>query len=278
MISPLPSMTIVTPSLNQGKYIRETIESVMRQQYSGLEYIVLDGGSTDDTLDILKSYPHLKWLSERDRGQSDAINKGFDRAQNDIVAWINSDDSYVNGALEKAGYFMREHPEIDVLYGDCYLTNETGKILRARREIDFDPNVLLFGFNYIPQPSTFFRRSAVMRAGRLDISLKYSMDYEYFLRLCKSGARFQHVKEFLSFYRLQPGSVTFNQPSGMHAEYASFRREYIKNKIQLNDAVFAFLHYGYRAKRQLLKMLQGTMPDLWSFDFEMKVRKLLKEI
>jgi glycosyltransferase involved in cell wall biosynthesis len=274
----LPSLTIVTPSFNQGRYIRETIESVLRQEYPDAHHIVCDAGSTDNTVDILKSYPHLQWVSERDAGQSDAINKGFRMADGEIVAWINSDDTYVNGAFLKAGTFLRDHPEIDVLYGDCYMTNEQGNILRVRREIDFDPKVLLYGFNFIPQPSTFFRRSVVQRAGDLDIGLRYSMDYEYFLRLWHIGARFYHVKEFFSYYRLQPDSVTFKRPPGMVSEYASFRRKYIVNALTLNPMVLTMLNKWYRVKRQLLKVKQGALPDLWSFDLEIKFRKLLKRI
>jgi len=193
-------MTIVTPSLNQGKYIRETIESVMRQQYPGLEYIVFDGGSTDDTLDILKSYPHLKWLSERDRGQSDAINKGFDRAQNDIVAWINSDDMYYPGALKKIASLFEQDPSVDLLYGYHNDIDGRDQVIRKGMYFPFYRHAFEVGFA-ICQPTSFWRRKVWESCGPLDTKLHYCMDYDFYAKAIKTGFNIKSVPVLVCQFR-----------------------------------------------------------------------------
>ena len=126
----LPVITIVTPSLNQGEFIRQTINSVLSQDYPGVDYQVWDGGSTDATLSILKAYgDKLRWYSEPDRGQAEAINKGWKKATGEILAWLNSDDLLYPRALNQVSATFNEHPEVDILYGDCDCVDQDGKVL-----------------------------------------------------------------------------------------------------------------------------------------------------
>ncbi len=156
-----PSLSVVTPSYNAAEFIEDAILSVARQQGIAAEHIVVDGASTDSTLEILQRYPGLQWISERDHGQSDAINKGFLRATGDLVGWLNADDYYLPGGLEAIARAAREHPEADVIYGDCVFVDREGRVLRSKVEHEFDSGILMHFGCYIPSTSTFFRRRLV---------------------------------------------------------------------------------------------------------------------
>jgi glycosyltransferase involved in cell wall biosynthesis len=187
MISPPdhpPVISIVTPSFNQGEFIRQTIDSVLNQDYPRLDYQVWDGGSSDETLSILRSYGEgLRWQAEPDRGQAQAINKGWAMAKGDIVAWLNSDDLLQPGALSQVGTFFNEHPEVDILYGDCDCMDQNGTVLMPYPAESFDlRKLVLKTINYIPQPATFIRRRVLDKIGMLDETLHYVMDFDYWLR------------------------------------------------------------------------------------------------
>lgn len=186
----LPRITIVTPSYNQGEYIEETIESVLGQRYPDLEYFVMDGGSTDGTLEVLPKYNgRLVWVSEPDRGQSHAINKGLQRATGEVLAFLNSDDFYEPGALLKVGQFFARHPQASWLTGRCRIVDERGQ--EIRRAISAYKNLwlrlgsfrLLQITDYVSQPATFWRREVVERIGPFDEQWQYAMDYDYSLRV-----------------------------------------------------------------------------------------------
>ncbi len=188
----LPSISIVTPSLNQERYIQTTIESVLEQQYPKLEYLVVDGGSIDSTQDILKSYGQkLTWFVETGTNQSKAINIGWQQSIGDIIAWINSDDIYYPGTLNLVGEYFYQHPDVDMLYGEADYINRDGDILRPYPTQNFNfPALLRFTENYIPQTATFLRRDVLDKVGFLDESLDYVMDFDFWLRIglsCKIG-------------------------------------------------------------------------------------------
>ena len=153
--NPVVKFSIVTPSFNQGRFIRDCIESVRAQTETEWEHIVVDAGSTDETLAVLREYPHLKWTSEPDQGQSDGINKGFLRATGDWVMWLNADDYLLPGALRKVAGAASRWPEADVLYGECLFVDKDKRLLRRKRDHRFDFGVLVFYGCYIPSTATF---------------------------------------------------------------------------------------------------------------------------
>jgi glycosyltransferase involved in cell wall biosynthesis len=205
----LPVVSIVTPSYNQGRFIRETIESVLTQDYPNIEYWVIDGGSTDATVSILREYEsdrRFHWLSEPDRGQADAVNKGWRRAQGEILGWLNSDDTYLPGALKAQALALIAHPAVGVVYGDAIFTNPHGHPLQRYHTRPFDRRRFLH-LSAIPQPSALIRHSLVMRHGGLDTQLHYALDYELFLRLMWETT-FLYTGTLVASYRLHDTSKT----------------------------------------------------------------------
>ncbi|MBM3282882.1 glycosyltransferase [Candidatus Gottesmanbacteria bacterium] len=181
-----PTVSIITPSYNQADYLEETILSVIGQNYPRLEHIVIDGGSTDRSPDILKSYEsfyNLFWNSERDNGQSAAINKGLRMAHGDIIGWLNSDDTYMPDAISKAISHLLNNSDCGWVYGDGYWINETGKILGIYKSKPFNLRDLIVKGQYMVQPSVFFRRDLLYSVGYIDENLHYALDTDFFIRL-----------------------------------------------------------------------------------------------
>jgi len=183
--SSLPLVTVVTPSYNQGRFIRATIESVLSQGYPNLEYIIMDGASTDETAEVAAEYAErLTFISEKDRGQSHAINKGFAMARGEFVAWLNSDDIFLPGAVERAVAALREHPEAGAVYGDGYQIDLDGNVISKFAVTQkFDLWKLLYLSDYILQQTVFFRRSVFDTVGWIDESLHYGMDWDILMRI-----------------------------------------------------------------------------------------------
>jgi glycosyltransferase involved in cell wall biosynthesis len=212
-----PLVSVVTPSFNQGRFIRETIESVLGQGYRHIEYLVMDGGSTDETIKILQEYDdRLIWLSEPDRGQADAINKGWRRARGSVLAYLNSDDTYLPDAVERAVGALREHPEAGAVYGEGHHVNEAGTILERYPTEPFDMD-RLEETCFICQPTVFLRRAIVERVGYLDGSLRYCMDYDLWIRIGRV-ARFVYIPHYLATTRLHADTKTLGQRTQVHAE------------------------------------------------------------
>ena len=186
-MSDLPLVSIVTPSLNQGRFIEATIGSVLSQDYPHIEYIVVDGGSTDGTLDVLRRYGgRLQWISEPDGGQAQAINKGFRLTRGEIVAWLNSDDTYLPGAVSAAVEHLTAHPACAMVYGEGYLIDEQGAAIRRFPATEpFDLWKLVYVIDFILQQTTFFRRAALDVVGYLDEDLHWGLDWDLFIRLGK---------------------------------------------------------------------------------------------
>lgn len=197
-----PLVSIITPSYNQGKFIRKTIESVLTQDYANIEYIVVDGGSTDDSLDIIREYEsRLTYISEKDSGQSDAINKGFRMAQGEIVAWLNSDDVYEPGCITRAIEEFEKNAELGLVYGDGYIIDEADnkqKVFEYTQEFDYWK--LVNFWDYIMQPATFFKRETLERAGHLDVNLHYCMDWDLWIRLA-AVSEVKYIPELLACSR-----------------------------------------------------------------------------
>ncbi len=208
-------ISIVTPSFNQAQFLEEALLSVKEQNYENLEHIVVDGASSDSSIEILKScsskagWGYLRWISERDNGQTQAINKGFRMATGEILAYLCSDDLYDTDALSFVSTYFEQNPEIDFIYGGCTFLDETGTRLRAKKAERFDYQELLRR-NFIWQPSVFFRSRVWKTVGPFNEELHYAMDYEYWLRataVCRVAA----VRKNLAMYRLQANSKTVSR-------------------------------------------------------------------
>ncbi|MDD1687193.1 glycosyltransferase family 2 protein [Methanoregula sp.] len=193
-----PLVSVVTPSFNKGPFIKETIQSIQDQSYSHIEHIVIDGGSTDETLAILKKYEgQISWVSEPDRGQSHAINKGWERARGEIIAYLNADDTYTRDAVETAVTYLNEHPDVGMVYGDGIMTDERGRFLEEGRAGEFSLRELVYCRDAILQPAVFLRKSVYDRIGGIDESLHLAMDLDYWIRV---GLLFQvvHIPHILA--------------------------------------------------------------------------------
>lgn len=181
----LPTVSIVTPSFNQARFLEATIQSALSQDYPRIEYIIVDGGSTDGSADIIKKYSDKLawWVSEKDRGQTDAINKGFARASGQIFAWINSDDTYEPRAVGQAVLFLKDHPEVGMVYADCNYINEEGRVIGKFPAAQTDLPRLRRGYVHIPQQTMFFRAELWKQVGPLDPSFYFAMDYDLWTRI-----------------------------------------------------------------------------------------------
>ncbi len=188
----LPRISVITPSLNQGRFLRQCIESVLSQNYRNLEYFIIDGGSTDESLSIIQEYDRAisYWVSEPDSGQSDAINKGFRRASGEIVAWLNADDYYLDGVFERVIDVYKDDQVAPFYFGDGLRVDEGGAVIKnffPPGKTTFDRQALVLGLNYILQPSVFINRRSLEQAGYLDVQLHYGMDSDLWMRLSNIG-------------------------------------------------------------------------------------------
>jgi glycosyltransferase involved in cell wall biosynthesis len=254
----VPLFTVVTPSYNQGRYIRDCIESVLQQTEVTWEHIVIDGGSTDDTIEILKQYPHLQWISEPDRGMSDAINKGFLRAKGRWVMWLNTDDYLLPGALKKVAEFAEAHPEADVIYGYSYFVDESKRILREKCEHKFDFLSLLFVGCYIQSTATFIKRDIIQAGHLLNIEFRYTMDYDYYMRLALAGYKFLYLPEPLACFRWHGDNLSIlGGRSGARWKESCKVKEYALQQLGYawlaNPFIFKAMFYLFRPRRCLLR-------------------------
>ena len=182
-----PLVSIVTPSFNQAQFLEQTILSVLEQDYPHIEYLIVDGGSTDGSLELIQRYaPRLTWwVSEPDQGQTDAINKGFSHARGEILAWLNSDDTYQPGAISQAVEYLQSHPEVGMVYGDANLIDASGNIIGKFPARQTDYRRLRRGYVHIPQQASFFQASLWKQVGPLDPSFYFAMDYDLWVRLAR---------------------------------------------------------------------------------------------
>jgi glycosyltransferase involved in cell wall biosynthesis len=231
-------VSVVTPSFNQGEFIKRTLQSVAIQVGADIEHLVFDGGSTDDTADVLRQFGNgVRWVSERDKGQADAVNKGIRASDGEIIGWLNSDDIYYPGAVARVTGYFETHPDIDVVYGMADHIDRSDHAFEAYPTEPWDIKRLR-DTCIISQPAAFFRRRVVAKYGLLDERLQFCMDYEYWLRLAKLGASFGYLEEKLAGSRLYAENKTLGSRLKVHAE--------------IND---------------MQKSLFGSVPDRWIWNY-----------
>lgn len=259
--STYPKISIITPSLNQGQYIERTIRSVLSQDYPDLEYLVMDGGSSDQTLDILKRYSgRVKWVSEKDSGQTNAINKGLAMATGEILAYLNADDLFLPGTLNKVAQQFLERPDAMWMTGKCLIVDEydreVRKLITAYKNIWLgvhSPSLLLIT-DYISQPATFWRADIMKEIGMLDETLHYAMDYEYWLRL-SAKYPLTILPEYLAAFRVHSQSKNTN--AGHGRSYIDEEKLIIKKYT--NSKVMRSLHDVHRwLMTTVYSMLNGN--------------------
>lgn len=235
-------VSIVTPSYNQGQFIERTLQSVAIQSGAEIEHVIFDGGSTDNTIEILKHFnPPARWVSKKDKGQADAVNKGICNTDGEIIGWLNSDDIYYPNAIASIVAFFEANPEIDAVYGMADHIDIEDHVIEPYPTEQWDFKRLI-EICFICQPALFFRRRVVRKFGLLDESLDYCMDYEYWLRLGKSGVRFAYIEEKLAGSRLYAENKTMAAKVKVHKE--------------IND---------------MLKKLLGQVPDKWLFGYGLAI-------
>lgn len=275
MQSQFPLVSIVTPSFNSVQFIRETIESVLSQDYPVIEHIVVDGCSTDGTLDVLNQYPHLNWISEPDQGQSDALNKGFRIAKGEIIGWLNADDTYELNAVQIAVQFLADHPDVDLVYSDARVIDEKGCQVGITRSRAFEQNLLL-STNYIKQPTVFMRRKIIDSLEGVNEKLEYVMDWEFWLRVEHNFKMCYIPDKILANFRLIPGTKSYGYMWAFQLETVQVLEEilcHIPYSVLPQKKKYQILA-EHRAKYYLARMVRAIQEQ----DRIMMLRELFSAI
>jgi glycosyltransferase involved in cell wall biosynthesis len=265
--------TIVTPSFNYGRFIRECLQSVAYQEGVTFEHLVMDAGSTDDTAEVMARFPHASFFQEPDKGMTDGINKGFRRAQGKWVMWLNADDIMQPGALRAVKEFAEKKPEADVIYGCWNFVDAEGKFLRRMTVFPFNRGMIANHGCYIASTSTYYRRSTTIEQGHLlNINFKTVMDGEYFCRLSAAGKRFEYLPKALADFRLHDASISQRNlgkedidgvlgHQRQLAESRTIRRVYgiklFKDEMY-NGIVEGVLYHAYRILKGVLRVVHRT--------------------
>lgn len=293
-----PLVSVVTPSYNQGKFIEETIKSVLSQEGDFyLEYLIMDGGSKDNSVEIIKKYEGLlkrgewpvkcrgiecRWVSEKDKGQSDAINKGFKKATGEIIAWLNSDDTYLPCAVNKMVSFFESNPDLMMVYGEGYEIDEKGEILRRFFWTqDFDLQTLIDFGDYILQPTVFMRKSAVEEVNFLDTGLNWAMDWDLWIKI---GKKFKigYMPEFIANSRIYGDTKTSVGGLKRFKELARLMRRHGKRRYTPG-----YVFYGYYMLEEIFyrkypflyrKILKYPLNRLSKMVFDFLSKKSILEI
>jgi glycosyltransferase involved in cell wall biosynthesis len=253
----MKTVSIVTPSYNQGQFLAETIESVLSQDGDFyIDYIIADGGSTDDSVAVIEKYERLlnsgdfpvkcrgidlRWWSHKDAGQSAALNEGFKMATGEIIGWLNSDDCYRPGAVRRAVDALLADPNIDLVYGYCDKTDEAGRTLEVLKSPEFDRRLIFSNPNVIYQPTVFWRRSLLEKVGLLDEDLQFAMDFDLWLRMAKVG-EFKLIPEVLATYRFTTDSKSVARDKEFWPEVDRILR---RNGLRLSPIYLALHRLGW---------------------------------
>ena len=236
-------ISIVTPSYNQGNFIEEAIQSVLAQNHQNFEHIIIDGGSTDNTLEVFRKYPHLKWVSESDKGQSDALNKGFLKAQGDWILWLNADDILFKGAIDAYLEAANRYKKSNVFYGHVLFFNENKAILKTQYLLKFRKYFTVLRINTPPTTGSFFK-AELLQQNLLDTSFHYMMDVEWFCR-CNSKIFVHVINKIVVGFRVSSSNKTSNQI--LHG---------ILNEQQISETDRLYTKYFYPYVKKLPNSIQ----------------------
>ncbi len=249
-------ISVITPSYNQGTFLEATIRSVLSQNYANLEYIVIDGCSSDQSVEVIKGYETSlsHWVSEKDHGQSHAFNKGLRMATGDIIGWLNSDDMYLGRSLFRAAAYFARHPATDIVFSDYWFIDGEGRFLKRRKEIPFQQGVYLWTNDcYHANCAGFFRRRVFDKVGGLDEGLHFGMDYDFYLRAAKAGMVFDHQRECWGAYRLHASSKSVSRYGQMMAEGLTIARRFRPDSISpVGARLRRWAYSAYRIARKLM--------------------------
>jgi glycosyltransferase involved in cell wall biosynthesis len=245
-------ISIVTPSYNQGAFLEKTIKSVLAQNYPDLEYIVIDGGSTDNSSEIINRYADKLsyYISELDSGQSNAINKGFKKATGDILAWINSDDQYYPGVFKKIAAVFETNPSVDIIYGYHNDINEKEEVVRKGFHIPFSKHAFKIGLG-ICQPTSFWRKKVWDECGPLDVQLHYCMDYDFYAKALKCGFKFKSIRMLVCKFRYHKSNKGTIAKHGFKCE-----GNYVMSKHFPGNHAHSFIQLVSSAEIAIILMLR----------------------
>jgi glycosyltransferase involved in cell wall biosynthesis len=241
-----PLISVVTPSFNQGNFIEDTVRSVLEQDYPNIEHIVIDGGSTDNTLEILQRYDgRIRWLSEPDKGQADAINKGLQMANGQILAYLNSDDAYLPGALRIVAESFAAHPEVGLVYGDCYAVDQRGQQYGLIKGHPFNVQRMIMRGEFVPQQAAFWSRRAMGLVGVFDPTLHFCMDHDFFIRI---GQKFPaiYIAQPLANFRFHADSKTVSREEKHWRESMLVSQRYGLSRRSVWYWIRTLRHHGLR--------------------------------
>jgi glycosyltransferase involved in cell wall biosynthesis len=271
-MNPSIRISVVTPSYNQGAFLGRTLASVASQSHPPHEHLVFDGGSTDNSVEVLKAAGNgVRWVSRPDGGQADAVNQGLQTASGEVIAWINSDDVYYPGTFAKVAAAFAADPDLDVVYGAADHIDLFDRAFEAYPTTFWDPELLRHTC-FICQPALFFRRRVVERVGLLDAGLRYCMDYNYWLRLADAGCHFAYLNDKLAGSRLYADNKTLSDRPSVHKEIAEMFKAY-EGHVPLRW-VFAYAHHStaasidrtYHPLRFKLTLYMETIRSQWRWN------------
>jgi len=253
-----PKISIVTPSYNQAQFLERTILSVLNQNYPNLEYIIIDGGSTDGSVEIIKRYEKYLtyWVSEKDKGQTDAINKGFQRSTGKIIAWLNSDDTYLPETFYKIMKSFKQNPEADLIFGNIYFVNEHDKKIGELKFTEFDFETLIYEGGNLHQTGTFWTRKIYEKVGGLDADYKFCMDYDFFCRVANAG-KLYHIRDFLANFRIHANAKSSTINHIGCKEHKEIMKRYISK--DLNKRNLKYNKFICTTRRFYKYIMQGDI-------------------
>ena len=244
-------ITVITISFNQAQFLRECIDSVLNQDYSEIEYIVVDPGSTDGSREIIDLYTNrIISIYENDNGPADGLNKGFKNASGEIFCYLNSDDIFLPDAFNKVSTYFRMHPDVDVVFGNAHIIDKYGNTIRDVFPDKFSLKAAAYGASIAIQPSTFFRRNAFIAINGFNINNRSNWDGELLIDMALTGSNMQRINEFISCYRVHDESITgTGRLADKHVEYArSMFEKIMKRPFQKSDVLWKFF---YKLKKHL---------------------------